>query len=76
MPVAMVKSISRCSTAGVDRVLKAAERRLAGQGVILRQAVGDHLEDRIVAQRVVIIAVLVAGEDAEQTAGAASDARC
>ena len=48
------------------QVLEAAERRLAGQCLILGQSIGDQLEDRIVTQRVVIIAVFVAGENAEQ----------
>ena len=50
-----------------DQVLKAAQRRLTGQGIILRQLPGHQLENRIVPQRVVIIAVLVAGQDAKES---------
>ena len=47
------------------QVLEPRQRRLRRQRLVLRQPVGDELEGRIVAQRVVIVAVLVAGEDAE-----------
>ena len=50
---------------GRGQVLEAAERGLAGQGVIFGQTVGEELEDRIVAEGVVIVAVFVAGQDAE-----------
>ena len=52
---------------GSRQVLKTAERRLAGQRLALRMAVGDQLEDRILPQRVVIIAVLVAGQTAKES---------
>jgi hypothetical protein len=51
---------------GGDGVLEAAEGRLTGQGVALGQPPGDELEDRVVPQGVVVVAVLVAGEDAEE----------
>jgi hypothetical protein len=47
------------------QILEAAEGWLAGQGVVFGPPLGDELEDRIVAQGVVIVAVLIAGEDAE-----------
>jgi len=49
------------------RILKSAERRLAGQSSVLGPTVGGYLEDRIVAQRIVIVAVFIAGKNAEQT---------
>jgi hypothetical protein len=47
-----------------DGALEAGQRRLAGQVVLVRGAVGEELEDRICAKRVVVILVLVAGQDA------------
>jgi hypothetical protein len=52
--------------AGGDGVLQAAERRLAGQVFLQRLARGG-LQDGIAAQTGVIVAVLVAGDQAEQT---------
>src|SRR5271166_2772460 len=48
------------------QVLKPAERGLAGQRLVLRQAARDQLENRIITQGVVIVAVLVAGQNAEK----------
>jgi hypothetical protein len=62
----MVKSTSFCSTPGVGR-FEATKRRLAGQCPALGQPPGDELEHRIIPERVVIIAVLVPGQDAEET---------
>jgi hypothetical protein len=50
-----------------DGVLEAGQRRLAGQVVVVRGAVGDQLEDGVGAQGVVVVPVLVAGEDAKDT---------
>ena len=61
----MNTSRSRLREADGDGVLEAGQRRLAGQVVVLGRAVGDELEDRIGAQGVVVVLVLVAGEDAE-----------
>src|SRR5262249_2563861 len=47
-----------------DGVLEAGQRRLAGQVVLVGGAVGDELEDGVGAEGVVIVLVLVAGEDA------------
>src|SRR5262249_43050448 len=47
-----------------DGVLEAGERRLAGQVAIVRRAVGDELEDGVGPEGVVVVLVLVAGEDA------------
>jgi hypothetical protein len=49
-----------------DGVLEARERGLAGQVVGVRTAPRDDLEHWIAAQRVVIVLVLVAGDDAVQ----------
>src|SRR5262249_55346783 len=46
-----------------DGILKAGQRRLAGQVVVFRAAVGDELEDGVGAERVVVVLVLVASED-------------
>jgi hypothetical protein len=47
-----------------DGVLEAGRRGLAGQTVVLGGAVGEELEDGVVAQGVVVVLVLVASEDA------------
>ena len=47
-----------------DGVLEAGQGGLAGQVVVLRGAVGDQLEDGVGAEGVVVVLVLVAGEDA------------
>jgi hypothetical protein len=47
-----------------DGVFEAGERRLAGQVVPVRGAVGDDLEDGAGAEGVVVVLVLVAGQDA------------
>ncbi len=47
------------------QVLEARERRLARQRLIVREPISDQLEDRIIAQRVVIVAIFIASENAE-----------
>jgi hypothetical protein len=47
-----------------DGILEAGQRRLAGQPGRVGGAVGDKFEDRIGAQAVVVVLVLVAGQDA------------
>jgi hypothetical protein len=47
-----------------DGVLEAGQGGLAGQVVVLGGAVGQELEDGVGAQGVVVILVLVAGQDA------------
>jgi hypothetical protein len=47
-----------------DGVLEAGQGRLAGQVMILGRAVGDELEDGVGAEGVVVVLVLLAGEDA------------
>src|SRR5581483_4697086 len=47
-----------------DGVLEAGQGGLTGQVRPVRGAVGDELEDRIVPQAVVVILILVGGEDA------------
>src|SRR5262249_23746912 len=49
-----------------NAVLPAGQGRLAGQVVVGRQATGNQFEDRIGTQGIVVILVLVAGEDAVQ----------
>ncbi len=51
---------------GRDGVLQTAEGRLAGQRLLERLA-GGHLQDRVVTQTRVVVAVLVAGHEAEET---------
>jgi hypothetical protein len=47
-----------------QRVLEPAQRRLAGQRRAVRgHAAGHELEHRLVAERVVVVAVLVPGQD-------------
>jgi hypothetical protein len=47
-----------------DGVLEARQRRLAGQVVVLGRAAGDELEDGVGADGIVVVLVLVAGQDA------------
>ena len=47
-----------------DGVLEPRERRLTGEVGIVGKSVGDELEDRIRSQRIVIVLILVIGEDA------------
>lgn len=49
---------------GRHRVLEPGERGLAREGRAVGEAVGDHLEDGVVTERVVVVAVLVSGDDA------------
>jgi hypothetical protein len=51
---------------GLDRdgILEAGQGRLAGQVIVFGRAVGHELEDRIGAEGVVVVLVLVAGQDA------------
>jgi hypothetical protein len=44
---------------GGHRVLEPRERRLARESLVVGEPVGDHLEDRVVTERVVVVAVLV-----------------
>jgi hypothetical protein len=46
-----------------DGVLEAGQGGPAGQGVVLGGAVGDELEDGVVAQGVVVVLVLIARQD-------------
>jgi hypothetical protein len=60
------REVDQLAEVGVGHaVLEPRERRLAGQRVAVGRPVGDHLEDRLVPQLVVVVAVLVAGDDAE-----------
>ncbi len=47
-----------------EGVLEAGQGRLTGQVGKLRETIGDHLEDRIRAEGIVVVLVLVVGEDA------------
>ena len=47
-----------------DGVLKPRQRRLAGQVDVARQTIAHQLERRVTAERVVIVLVLVVGDDA------------
>ena len=47
-----------------DSVLEPRERRLAGEVGVVGQAVGDELEDGVRPQRVVVVLILVVGQDA------------
>ncbi|HKI31791.1 MAG TPA: hypothetical protein VKA46_07975 [Gemmataceae bacterium] len=47
-----------------DRILEAGQRRLTGQVIVLGGAVGDELEDGVGAEGIVVVLVLVPGEDA------------
>ena len=47
-----------------DGVLEPRQSGLTGQIGIIGQAVGDHLEDGIGSQSIVVVLVLVVGEDA------------
>jgi hypothetical protein len=47
-----------------DGVLEAGQRGLAGQVAVFGGAAGDELEDGVVAEGVMVILVLVAGQDA------------
>jgi hypothetical protein len=51
---------------GLDRngILEAGQGRLAGQVWVVRGAVGEELEDGVGAEGVVVVLVLVAGQDA------------
>ena len=48
-----------------DCVLKARQRRLAGQIIRVRRPTGNQLEHRIAAEHVVVVLILVVGEDPE-----------
>lgn len=49
----------------VDSVFEPREGGLAGQVIVVGRSAADPLEDRVAAERVVIVAIFVAGQDAE-----------
>ena len=49
----------------VNGVLEPREGGLAGQVIVVGRSAADPLEDRVAAERVVIVAIFVAGQDAE-----------
>ena len=51
---------------GIDPVFEAREGGLAGAGAVVRNAAGHELEERVVAEAVVVVAVLVVGEEPVQ----------
>ena len=61
----MNQSSSRSSDFGVMEFSN-RQRGLAGEVVVLGQAIGEQLEDGIRPQGVMIVLIFVAGEDAEQ----------
>jgi len=48
---------------GADRVLKPRQGGLAGQVVVVGQAIREQFEDGIATERVVIVLIFVAGEN-------------
>ena len=58
-----------------DGVLEAGQGRLAGQVVILGGAVGEELEDGVGAEGVVVVLILVTGQDAVDATGPSPGSR-
>ncbi len=49
----------------VDGVLESGKSGLAGQVIVVGRSAADPLEDRVASERIVIVAIFVAGQDAE-----------
>ena len=52
--------------ADADLIFEAGQRGLTGQGRLVGRAVGEHLEDRVVPQDIVVVLIGVIGENAVQ----------